>query len=487
MNSARYNVSSIKAQGELPFCRIVFSLLLLIASFSVKAQDSLSIYLELADKHNPGLQAKYLEYSAALEKVPQAGALPDPSAELGFYLKPMELTGGNQVSSIRLMQMFPWFGTLKVAKDEASQMAVMKFEEAREARNMAHKQVKTSWYRIYQKKKEIDILNENMELLRTLEKLALSAYTNMQAINSGANMSQPAAPTEPSSMNGGGMGGMNGSSSVAAPLSRRMAMNAGNSPMKQPGSGMVDVLRVQMEIAELENRVAAKKDQLITETARFNRLLNRSPESPVFVPDSLIAGGPLTDLKILSDSLQNNPMLQMTLAEKAAGQAQQAMASRMGKPMLGIGANYMLIEKRAGNTSMMNGKDMAMPMVSFTIPVFSRKYKTMEREAEFRIEASEKAFQNTRNELQVAFQETIEQYHDANRRLELYQKQAALAQTSVRLLTTAFSASETTMDEVLRMQEQLLGYRLNKLQALTDLNVAEAQLQYLAGVKNRMD
>jgi Cu(I)/Ag(I) efflux system membrane protein CusA/SilA len=100
MNSARYNVSSIKAQGELPFCRIVFSLLLLIASFSVKAQDSLSIYLELADKHNPGLQAKYLEYSAALEKVPQAGALPDPSAELGFYLKPMELTGGNQVSSI---------------------------------------------------------------------------------------------------------------------------------------------------------------------------------------------------------------------------------------------------------------------------------------------------------------------------------------------------------------------------------------------------
>jgi len=48
-------------------------LILLIATLSSSlpgnAQDSLSYYLEHAALNNPGVKAKYLEYSAALEKV----------------------------------------------------------------------------------------------------------------------------------------------------------------------------------------------------------------------------------------------------------------------------------------------------------------------------------------------------------------------------------------------------------------------------------
>jgi outer membrane protein TolC len=275
----------------------------------------------------------------------------------------------------------------------------------------------------------------------------------------------------------------NGTSNQAASVPSG-GMSGGSSSMGSKGSGMVDVLRVQMEIAELENRVSVTQDLLGTEMALFNSLLNRSPETAVSVPDRLQQVVLNVDLNVLSDSLKNNPMLRMSLAQRAAGLAQKEMANKMGKPMLGVGANYMLIEKRAGNPSMMNGNDMIMPMVSFTIPFFSKKYKAMEREAGFKIEASEKSYQNTMNGLKVSFIERIQQYKDAGRRLELYRKQAALAQTSVRLLTTAFSASNGGFEEVLRMQAQLLDYGLNELGALTDRNTAGAQLEYLAGLNN---
>jgi outer membrane protein TolC len=460
---------------------------LLFLGIPIFAQDSLSVYLELAGKNNPGLQAKYMEYSAALEKVPQAGELPDPTAQLGFFLKPMQLLGGNQVGNIQAMQMFPWFGALRAAKDEASQMALMKFEEARDARNLLYSEVKTSWYQIYQKNKEIAILKENLELLHTLEQIALSKYTNAKSSGSsgGQSSGNSSAPAQ-SAPSSGGMGGMKGeTANQTAPASSGGMNNMGGetSAMSSKGSGMVDVLRVQMEIAELENRVALSEDLLGTEIVRFNNLLNRSSKIPVVVPDSLQPVELAIDLNALSDSLRNNPMLQMSLAQRAAGQAQQQMANKMGKPMVGIGANYMLIEKRAGNTAMMNGNDMIMPMVSFTIPFFSKKYKSMEREAGFKIEASEKSYENISNNLKISFLDLVQQYKDADRRLSLYQKQAALARTSVKLLTTSFSASESDFEEVLRMQAQLLDYGLKELAALTDYNTTVAQLEYLAGVE----
>ena len=104
------------------------ALFILLLSGTVHAQDSLAVYLELAGKNNPGVKAAFNQYMAAMEKVPQVGALPDPQGAMGFFLKPMELVTGNQVGNISVMQMFPWFGTLKLAKDEASLMAKAQYE-----------------------------------------------------------------------------------------------------------------------------------------------------------------------------------------------------------------------------------------------------------------------------------------------------------------------------------------------------------------------
>ena len=73
-------------------------------------------YLEIAAKNNPTVLQRFSEYQAALQKIPQVGSLPDPELSAGVFLSPMELVSGNQVADLRLMQMFPWFGVLKICK-----------------------------------------------------------------------------------------------------------------------------------------------------------------------------------------------------------------------------------------------------------------------------------------------------------------------------------------------------------------------------------
>ncbi len=126
-----------------------FSLCSWLAVNSQQYPDSLLRYLETAAKNNPAVLQKFSEYQASLQRVPQAGSLADPELSVGVFLKPMELINGNQIADIRLMQMFPWFGVLKSAKDEMSLMANSKFELFRDAKLQVYYDVQRAWYELY--------------------------------------------------------------------------------------------------------------------------------------------------------------------------------------------------------------------------------------------------------------------------------------------------------------------------------------------------
>ena len=419
-------------------------LILLIATLSSSlpgnAQDSLSYYLEHAALNNPGVKAKYLEYSAALEKVPQASSLPDPELQFGYFIKPMQLLMGNQVADIRLMQMFPWFGVLKAAKDEASKIAVAKFESFRDAKEELYFNVKSSYYQVYRTIYEIGIANKNLDILKSLEQIVLVKFST------------------------GGAGSSSGSG--------------------MSGSGkndMVNLLRVQIEMHELENRIALLQDQLTTDKVSFNRYLNRVPSSEVFTGDSLTEVPVPSDILTLADSLVNHPMVKMFEAESEANASKLAMITRMGYPMIGLGLNYSIVKKRDGVPPMMNGNDMIMPMISVTLPIYRKKYKAMRHEAEFMRDAATVSAENVTNNLRVNFQETMQNLNDAGRRVKLYTEQALLANKSVQLLITSFSANGTDFEEVLRMEQQLLDYQFKKVEAVVDKNTSISQLIYLTG------
>jgi len=96
---------------------------------SAGSAQSLQDYLKRAAENDPGLKASYMEYQAALQRVPQSGSLPDPEISFGYFISPIETRTGSQEARFSVMQMFPWMGTLRAKKDVAAELAKAKYEE----------------------------------------------------------------------------------------------------------------------------------------------------------------------------------------------------------------------------------------------------------------------------------------------------------------------------------------------------------------------
>jgi len=178
----------------ITYKKLLITFIALCSWFVASSQqysDSLLRYLEIAAKNNPTVQQKFTEYKAALEKIPQVGSLSDPELSLGVFLKPMELVNGIQVADIRLMQMFPWFGVLRNAKDEMSLMASAKFELFRDAKLQVFYDVQRTWYELYKVRKNIAISEKNIEILKTIERLALVKFKSPSSGNTGTTAVSP--------------------------------------------------------------------------------------------------------------------------------------------------------------------------------------------------------------------------------------------------------------------------------------------------------
>ena len=73
--------------------------------------------LIMAINRNRGMRSVAARVVGALDLVPQATALPDPTLTLVEYLDPVETRVGPQQRGYQLSQSFPWFGTLGVRGD----------------------------------------------------------------------------------------------------------------------------------------------------------------------------------------------------------------------------------------------------------------------------------------------------------------------------------------------------------------------------------
>lgn len=463
------------------------SLILVLVTLSswkgyTQQTDSLSYYLETAARNNPTVLQRYNEYQAALQKIPQVGSLPDPQLDMGFFLRPMEQLSGNQVAEIRLMQMFPWFGVLKNAKDEMSLMAKANYELFTNAKLQVYYEVLQNWYDLCAIRQKMKISERNIEILQTIERLSLAKFksgTSSSMTSSATSGSNGAAASSAS-----GQAGMNTMGGNAAGNSPRPASptSMSNSSMgaSSTGSGLADVYRVQIETGDVQNDLATLKTEEQVVTARFNTLLNRPLTASVSVPE-LMPAEPLQlkYLTVTDSMLLSNPMLTMLKYEQQSLSARTRMQKQMGLPMVGVGVSYSLINKSTMSTSAMNGQDMIMPMVTMTLPIYRNKYKAMQTESKLLKAASEQSYQATQNALLTEYYEALKLYNDALRQMKLYDSQSQLTQKSLDISMRSFASSATGLTDILLIRKQLLDYETKRIEAITQFNKAKAWIQRL--------
>ncbi|KEO72463.1 membrane protein [Anditalea andensis] len=469
----------------------ILSLVFTISHGRVKAQV-LDTYLVEAGENNPEVRATFSQYMAAMERVPQVGSLPDPELTMGVFLRPMERLMGNQRADISLMQMFPWFGMLRTQRDEASLMAQASYERFRESKNQLYYQVKSTYYSLHQLQNEIEIMQQNLDILRSMERLALVRYQGggTGEAASSASGAVRSAGTGVSSPGASSMA-MGGASSPAP--TTRQSPPTGGTGMGGMGAGaggsggkLTDVLRIQIQIKAMESQLATLADRKTPLITRFNYLLGRPKDQHIDLENNLQPRALVYDEESYIDSLLlDNPMLKMYEAEAQAYTIQGEMAKLEGRPMIGVGLNYMVFSPR-GENGMPGmgmeympagmGNNMVMPMVSLSLPIYRKRYKAMQTESRYNREAMELQRENAANSLITQLDETINEIRDTERKVRLYEEQVRLTQQTLDLMITSYASEGSSFEELLSVQRELLDYRLELLNTIIGQYEAYAML-----------
>jgi outer membrane protein TolC len=478
---------------------LLLALLLPAAALHGQEPDSLNRYLQVAAANNPGLKAAFTTWQAALQRIPQTGALQDPQLELAFFLQPMELVEGRQIADLKLMQMFPWFGTRKAARTEAQHMAKMTWEQFRETRDGLFLNVATQWFTLCRLHQQLTGNEANRTLLLQLEALALQRFA-APATTGGEQPARPAnTPADAPRTANAGAADMNGMRMNSAPATAGSsqpatagmgAMAAGGGSMNGASTGMSDVLRIRMELTETESNAENLRSEIRAETAKFNALLNRPAGTDVRLPDSLHQTPFLLDIEQARTQLaEHNPMLGMIEEEEEAYRAKAEMDRKMSYPMLGLGLQYMLINRKTTDANGMdgmttdangmNGRDMLMPMISVSIPVYRSKYKAQQRENALLQQAGREKYLDTQNMLEAELYRTRHLLDDAARRITLYRRQTALAEATCNLMVHEFASGRGDLSGVIQVQRQLLDYALKTSDAVADYNISVATIRKL--------
>lgn len=159
-------------------------LALLLSPLAAHAQapDTLRLAEVVAEARqaNPMLQAARYAADAAAERVPQAGALPDPMLTLGLRNRPVHGFGADEpmtMNSIGGSQRFPWPGKLGFSEERAGHLALASELEADEMEAALLARVTAVYFRLAFMDRALDIMDETRNLLRDLLEVTNAKYS----------------------------------------------------------------------------------------------------------------------------------------------------------------------------------------------------------------------------------------------------------------------------------------------------------------------
>ncbi len=407
--------------------KIILTSILGALSMAGSAQDTtLNAFLKEAAENNPGVKAAYHEYYAALEKVPQVSALPDPKLSFGYFISPVETRLGPQQFKVSLSQIFPWFGTLKEQEKAFAEKAKVEYQQFVNIKNALFRDVKAKWFELYKVSEAIRITKENLDVLYSLKQISQRNYETGK-------------------------------------------------------TQMTDLLRLDVNIREQENKLDDLEEKLATVKTEFNLLLNRDEQEDFNIPSALNLD--TFNLVAYRDSVRNNPQLTALEHKENSLKHQYEVAKKKGYPTVSLALDYAVIGERTDMQVENSGQDVIMPMVGISIPLNRKKYDAMKKEKELQLKAVQSNQQNKVNMLSAQYKKAEEQYVDAMRKVELYKEQTNETERIYSLLKTGYSADGQNFYELLRTRLMVLKYELKLEQAKADQNIAVAKLEYLTNQK----
>ncbi|KAF7780019.1 hypothetical protein PMAN_a0985 [Pseudoalteromonas marina] len=428
------------------------ALILGLSVFSAQAEKVVSLEqaITLAQQNDPWLHGSRLKQSAVENRSIASGTLPDPKVSLGIMNLPTDTWDLDQEGMTQLKvgvsQMFPRGDSLEIKKDQL-QIESTKFPLLREDRKAKLKsQVSQLWLDAYLAQQTIKLIEDDWSLFEQMAEVAKASYSNVV----GKTRQQ-------------------------------------------------DVIRAQLEIVQLDDRLTSQKQKLETTIARLNEWLHiydadRLNESFNFDAQPLefsvskelpsIQLNNPTVLKasnysrnLLAQELSNHPVILAIDIKRKASEKGIELAKQQYEPQWGVNASYAYRDNMPSGDSR---ADLFSVGVTFDLPLFTENRQDKQVAASIADSETIKTEKLLLTKQMISvLEKELRQLKRLSDRQSIYQEQL-LKQThdQAEASLTAYTNDDGDFAEVVRARIAELNTRISALRIDVDALKTVARINY---------
>ncbi|WP_103068191.1 TolC family protein [Aquimarina sediminis] len=400
---------------------LIVIICLVFVSTVVKAQQ-LESYIQEAELNNLEIQSFILRHSISKEKIEEGNAIPNTQISAGYFVSEPETRTGAQRARFSIKQMLPWFGTITARENYSSAIAEAEYTDIVIVKRKLALAISQSYYELSAIHSKHRILNENILLLQTYEKLALTSVEVGKA-------------------------------------------------------SAVDVLRLQIKLNELEQHKKVHAQGIDAEQTTFNSLLNRKYDIDIGVP--LLKEIPSEDPIINEDGLKLNPeLLKYDKLYESVHQS-ELLNQKESAPQIGFGLDYIPVSERRDISLSDNGKDIIMPQISLSIPIFNKKYKSKSLQNELRQKEIKAQKDERFHRLASLLAKAVSERNTARIKNETQIENLKRAKNAEEILIKSYETGTVNFNDILDILELQLKFQLNQIENIKQYYIQTAIINYL--------
>lgn len=384
--------------------------------------QQLEALIEEGLTNNPEIQIFELKHQIAKEKVNEVNTLPNTQIGIGYFASEPETRTGAQRFKVSAKQILPSFGSITARENYKNSLADAIYEDIAIAKRKLVASISQSYYNLYALKKKQTVLDENIELLGTYETLALTSVEVGKA-------------------------------------------------------SAVDVLRLQMRQNELEQLKQVLEQDYLAEKTGFNKLLNREQNIEISINSELTM--PSENTLINSEKLTLHPELLKYDKLYKSIEKSELLNQKKSNLMVGFGLDYIAVSERPNMNFSDNGKDIVMPTVSVSIPIFNNKYKSKTKQNELLQKEINFQKKNKLNRLETLLDKAVKKSNSARISYNTQAKNLKQAKNAETILVKNYETGTIDFNDVLDIQELQLKFQINQIESIKTYYLKRTIINYL--------
>jgi len=399
----------------------------------LEGTNSIDRYVELALARNQEILAAQRAVQATAETIPQAEALDDPMLIDTFQPiddNSVQTAAGRGANVLTLSQKFPWFGKLRLRGAIAEQSAQIALTRLTQAQLKVTEQVRLACYECYFNQRAIQITEEDKSLLGDLLMFAEARYRTGQ-------------------------------------------------------TSQQDVLRAQVELDRIEDRLILLRRQLRQSQADLAGLLHTSPESELRVDtEAPVPDVPDAIERLYEAAIECRPELQERL--HAIVQSQQAieLAELQYSPDVTVGVGWQAIATDGALSGIANGNDNVSFLVGVNLPIWADKLDASVREAEHRTMENARRYDAVKDDTFRTIKRLVVQVRALDEQTHLFRDSIIpKAEQTLRVSTADYRVAKVDFQQIIDNWSDLLAFHINLVRLESNLGQTLASLERVVGCK----